>query len=146
VKDKLILYYASIFIIVFSNVLYHISQKSTPKGINPFFTLLITYITATLITALALILYHPDKSETISLRDLKWTSFALGFAVVGLEVGYLLAYRSGWNISIGSLVSNTTVALLLIPVGVLMYGESIAPIKLIGIIFCMIGLLLIYLR
>ena len=142
----MILYYASIFIIVFSNVLYHISQKSTPKGINPFFTLLITYITATLITGLALILYHPDKSETISLRDLKWTSFALGFAVVGLEVGYLLAYRSGWNISIGSLVSNTTVALLLIPVGVLMYGESIAPIKLIGIIFCMIGLLLIYLR
>ena len=96
----MILYYTSIFIIVFSNVLYHISQKSTSKGINPFFTLLITYITATLITGLALILYHPDKSETISLRDLKWTSFALGFAVVGLEVGYLLAYRSGWNISI----------------------------------------------
>ena len=140
------LYYISIIIIVFSNVLYHVSQKSTSKKINPFFALLVTYLTAALITGIALIVCRSDKFESNSFKDLKWTSFTLGLAIVGLEIGYLLAYRSGWNISIGSLIANTTLAILLVPIGILIYSESITITKILGIFFSMVGLLLLYLK
>jgi len=142
----LFLYYISIIIIVFSNVLYHVSQKSTSKKINPFFALLVTYLTAALITGIALIVCRSDKFESNSFKDLKWTSFTLGLAIVGLEIGYLLAYRSGWNISIGSLIANTTLAILLVPIGILIYSESITITKILGIFFSMVGLLLLYLK
>ncbi len=140
------IYLFSIVIIVISNLVYHISQKSTPEKLNPFLTLFITYIVATIITGLLLIFVKPDKGFSNSLKDVKWTAFALGVAIVGLEVGYLIAYRSGWNISLCSLVSNTTVALLLIPIGFLFYGEHIPPLKMIGIILSITGLVFIYLK
>src|SRR5665647_589307 len=116
------IYVASIVLIVASNIVYNIAQKSTPQNANPFSALLITYLTATLITVIALLFCKSDKGFFQSFGDLNWTSMVLGFAIVGLEFGYLLAYRAGWNISVGSLVANIFLALMLIPVGVLFYN------------------------
>ncbi len=68
-----------------------------------------------------------------SVKTANMASVILGCAVVGLELGFLLAYRSGWNISSASLVSNTLVALLLIPIGLVMYKESITLNTMIGV-------------
>jgi drug/metabolite transporter (DMT)-like permease len=62
---------------------------------------------------------------------------------VGLEFGYLMAYRAGWNISIGSLVANIFLALALIPVGIFLYKENFEITKVFGAIFCIAGLILI---
>jgi len=40
---------------------------------------------------------------------LNWTSFALAFAIAGVEIGFLLAYRAGWNISLGAIASNVAI-------------------------------------
>ncbi|WP_455258484.1 hypothetical protein [Peptoniphilus asaccharolyticus] len=48
------------------------------------------------------------------LRKLNWTSFALGVIVVGLEIGYILAYRAGWNVSKAPLVANICLAVALV--------------------------------
>jgi uncharacterized membrane protein len=46
--------------------------------------------------------------------------FILGIAIVGLEFGNIYMYKVGWNISIGSLVSNMlSLAVILIIVGVM---------------------------
>src|ERR1700738_5082070 len=99
------LYIFSIVLIVVSNVFYNICQKSTPQKANPFSALFITYLTAIILTGIALFLSKPEKGFINSFKDLNWTSVVLGFSIVGLEVGYLLAYRAGWNISVGSLVA-----------------------------------------
>lgn len=137
------IYVFSIVLIVCSNILYNIAQKSTPENINPFSGLLVTYITATILTIIAFQFYKTDKSFLQSITEVNWTSFALGFAIVGLELGYLLAYRAGWNISVGSLVANIALALLLIPIGVIMYKETFEVSKILGVIFCIIGLIII---
>ena len=49
------MYIFSIFLIVASNILYNISQKSTPEKANPFVALLVTYATAIVITSAVLI-------------------------------------------------------------------------------------------
>lgn len=54
-----------------------------------------------------------------------------------------MAYRSGWNISIGSLVANILLALILVPVGILFYKENFGFNKVLGIAFCIAGLIFI---
>jgi uncharacterized membrane protein len=141
---NMFVYVFSIVLIVASNVLYNICQKSTPENANPFSALFVTYLMATLITALIFFLNKATHKNLFhSFKDLNWTSIALGISIVGLEFGYLMAYRAGWKISLGSLVANIALALALIPVGILFYKEGFAVYKIIGAIFCIIGLILI---
>lgn len=137
------MYVFSIVLIVASNILYNIFQKSTPQKVNPFVALIITYVTAAILSFIAFLFSKADKSFFQSLGELNWTSMALGFSIVGLEFGYLMAYRAGWNISIGSLVANIILAVLLIPIGIIFYKEGFELNKIFGAIFCVIGLILI---
>ncbi len=137
------MYIFSIILIVASNVMYNISQKSTPEKANPFVALLVTYLTAIIITCVVLIFNKPEKGLIESVRDLNWTSIVLGVAIIGLEFGYLMAYRAGWNISVGSLVANIILALMLIPIGIIFYKERFELTKIMGSVFCIVGLILI---
>jgi uncharacterized membrane protein len=137
------LYVFSIVLIVASNVVYNICQKSTPENANPFSALFITYVTAALLTIVMFLFSKGDKGFFQTLDDLNWTSIALGIAIVGLEFGYLLAYRAGWKISLGSLVANIALAIMLIPVGIIIYKEGFDLNKIWGVILCIIGLILI---
>ncbi|MPM93590.1 hypothetical protein SDC9_140730 [bioreactor metagenome] len=137
------MYVFSIALIVLSNVLYNVCQKSTPESANPFVALLFSYLTAAVLTVIAFIVNSADKTLLESIKELNWTSVALGISIVGLEFGYLMAYRSGWNISVGSLVANILLAIMLIPVGIIFYKEGFAFNKLLGVVFCLVGLILI---
>lgn len=137
------MYVFSIVLIVTSNIIYNVCQKSTPANANPFSALFVTYLTATFFTILLFIFNKTDKSFYESFTNLNWTSIALGVSIVGLEFGYLMAYRAGWQISLGSLVANIALALALIPIGVFFYKEGFDINKIIGAAFCVIGLILI---
>lgn len=137
------MYVFSIIIIVVSNIIYNISSKAIPQKSNPFSSLLVTYLTGTIITIIAFKFYKTDKGFFQSFQDLNWTSIALGFGIVGIEFGYLMAYRSGWDISIGSLLANIILALILIPIGMLFFKEGFGINKILGIVFCIIGLIFI---
>lgn len=137
------MYVFPIVLIVTSNIVYNVCQKSTPQSANPFSALLVTYLTAAVLTLIASPFYKTDKGFLQSFSELNWTSLALGVAIVGLELGYLMAYRVGWNISVGSLVANILLAIMLIPIGVLFYKEGFAVTQIFGIVFCVVGLILI---
>jgi len=137
------MYVFPIALIVISNILYNICQKSTPQKANPFSALFLTYLAAGILTVAAFYLSKPDKSFLESFKGLNWTSPALGMAIVGLEFGYIMAYRAGWNISVGSLVANIILALALIPVGIFFYQEGFGLNKILGAILCIAGLILI---
>ncbi|MCE5285977.1 MAG: EamA family transporter [Pelosinus sp.] len=137
------MYVFSIVLIVASNILYNICQKSTPESVNPMSSLLVTYLTASIITLITFLLFYTDENLVQSIKRLNWTSIVLGITIVGLEFGYLMAYRAGWNISVGSLVSNIILALMLIPVGVLFYQEGFAVNKILGVVLCLVGLILL---
>ena len=137
------MYVFSIVLIVVSNIVYNVCQKSTPRNVNPFSAMLVTYLTAAILMVIAAQFYKTDKGFFQSFNDLNWTSFALGVTIVGLELGYLLAYRAGWNISVGSLVANIFLAIMLIPIGILFFKEGFVLNQIIGVVFCMVGLILV---
>jgi uncharacterized membrane protein len=137
------MYVFSIVLIVASNVLYNLCQKSTPQRANPFSALFITYLTATAFTVIIFLLNKNNEGFFQTMKELNWTSIALGISIVGLEFGYLMAYRAGWKISMGSLVANIALAVVLIPIGILFFKEGFGLNKVLGAIFCIIGLILI---
>lgn len=138
------LYYFSVGLTVVSNVLYHVFLKVTPASVNPILSLLVTYLTAATLTAM-LYLFYPGKEASVlaGLKELNWASYALGLAIVGLEVGFILAYRAGWNISLAALISSTMVSLLLIPVGLLLFREGLTMVQALGMALCLAGLVLV---
>lgn len=128
---------------VLSNVLYHIFQKFTPTNVNPMLALLVTYLVAALLCALLLPLFPLEADLGTSLRELNWASLALGGAVLGLELGFLLAYREGWKISIAAIISNVAVGIILLPIGLWFFREHLSPINLLGIGVCLVGLIMV---
>lgn len=137
------MYIFSIVLIVLSNVFYHICQKLIPEKANPFSALVITYFTSAILSLIALMFNKHGKGILSSFKDLNWASVVLGISIVGLEFGFLMAYRAGWDISVGSLVANIILAIVLISIGIIFYREGFGVNKIIGTIFCIIGLILI---
>jgi drug/metabolite transporter (DMT)-like permease len=136
----------SVVIIIASNVLYHVSQKSIPAGAHPLLSVAVTYAAALLVTLL-LFPFSPGGAPKLSgLARLNWATLGVAVSAVGIEIGFLLAYRAGWNISIGSLVVSVAVAILLIPTGLLLYREHLSTANVAGIVLCLAGLVLVMLK
>ena len=110
-----------------ANVGYHLSQRSIDAGTNPLVSLQITYAVALLVTCAALPFFPSQTAAPwpAQLRSANWASYALGVAIVGLELGFLLAYRAGWKVGVAALYSNAAVTLLLIPPGILFFQERL---------------------
>lgn len=140
------MFYGAIALTVLGNVVYHILQKSIPTGVNPMVSLLATYLVAG-VTSLLLIPFFPLQTDLANeFRKISWPSFALGIVIICLELGFLLAYRQGWTISLTSLVANTTVALILIPVGLLLFKDHLTPLNIVGAVLALAGLVLVNLK
>ncbi len=135
-----------IALIVLSNTLYQVCAKSVPDGMNPLASLTVTYLVGAVVScALYCILTRkPDLLREI--RQTNWAPVVLGVVIVGLEVGFIYAFRAGWQISMAQIVSSAALAVILIFVGYLLYHEAITWNKIAGIVICLIGLVLINYR
>ena len=129
-----------IFLAVFADVFYQICSKSTPATLNPFAGLTITYLVGAAITMVIFFITRGGKSLLTEWKSINWTTFVLGFAIVGLEVGSIYMYRAGWNINTGYIVKSIILAMALIVVGYFIYKEQFTMNKAIGIAACMLGL------
>jgi drug/metabolite transporter (DMT)-like permease len=136
-------YYLPFAVAVGGSLLYHLSQRSIPKGANPFHATLIAYCVGAALCALCARLYPGGRSFAETLRGANWAVFAVGAAVVAIEVGVLLAYRAGWRVSVTAVAINVAVTALLVPVGVLLFKDELTPRHLLGLAFCVLGLVLV---
>lgn len=132
-----------ILLILLSNTVYNVCTKSTPGNVNAFGALMITYAVATIFTAVIFVFLVKPENVFIELSHVNWTSVVLGMVIVGLELGYIFAYRAGWKVSSASLVANIGLAIVLIFVGAVLYGENITLKQVMGILICCVGLFLI---
>ncbi len=129
-----------LLLIIISNCFYNICTKSIPENADAFGTLVITYIAGALI---AFVMFWSHSGDFSISRNFNWPSVILGFAIVGLEAGYVYLFRAGWQISKGSLTANICLAIVLLFVGFFMYGEKISLRQIIGALVCMAGLYMI---
>lgn len=130
-----------ILIVVTANTFYNICTKSMPENVEPFAALTVTYLSAAVLSFLLYLMTSGTKNFLMDMKEINWTSLVLGISVVALEFGYIQVYRVGWNVSIGSLVANISLAVILVFVGVFLYKEVITVNQMIGIVLCVAGII-----
>ena len=129
-----------IALVVLSNTLYQICAKSIPETVNPIASLTITYLTAAAASVVLYCVLNRDVNLVQQWRQINWASIVLGLVLVGLEAGFIYAYKAGWQVSTAATVQSAFLAILLLVVGVALYHEAITWNKVVGVAVCLIGL------
>jgi len=137
------LFYFSITLAICSSALYHFVAKSTPSNVNFTVSLLVTYGVAFLVVLLTAIFFPIKNGLAFELKQLNWASIGLAIAIVGIEFGFLLTYRAGWNLGIAAVLVNVVASLILLPVAIFLFKDKISWVNVLGIIVCFIGLIML---
>jgi len=126
-----------------ATVAYHLVLKLTPGTANPFLSLMVTYGAVTLLFG-AVLAFGPASFEwRQEWRLLNWTALALAVAIIGLDLGFILLYRSGFAVSLAALITQTAAAMCLLVIGVLAFREKISVANAVGLVLCLVGLWLV---
>jgi drug/metabolite transporter (DMT)-like permease len=136
-------HFLPIAMIVFGGALYHVAQKSVPKAVNPFAAIIIAYAIGISLGVIGLAFDRSGGSLLDSVKDSNWAVVALGAGALIIEVGFLQAYRAGWNVSVASVITSVSVAVILIPIGMFVFKEHLSLRSAAGIACCLLGLYLI---
>lgn len=113
---------------------------------NPLASLTITYLIGAAASAILYYVLNKNADILAEYSKVNWAPFALGIVIVGLEVGYIYAYKAGWQVSTAQIVQAAVLAVILIFVGYLLYKESVTWNKIVGILVCLGGLGLINMK
>ena len=122
---------------------YHISQKSIPRDMNPFLVTILAYGVGIVFCVVCALAYPSRRTFTESLKETNWAVIVLGVAAASIELGFLLAYRAGWRISVAAVATNAAVTVLLIPIGLIVFKDHLSLRNIVGLIFCIAGLALV---
>ena len=133
-------------LVILSNVFYQISAKSVPEAMNPLASLTVTYLVGAVVSLVLYYALNRDADILAEYSRVNWAPFLLGLVIVGLEVGYIYAFKAGWPVSTAQIVQAAFLAVILIFVGRFLYGEAITWNKIAGVVVCLAGLALINLK
>ena len=137
------MYYLSAFVAILGAVGYQYFVKRVPATINPIVSVIGMYIAVLAIGIILLPFIPPEGGILKHIRQLNWIQLALAVSVMLIELGFLLMYRYGWNLSTGNLITGVFVNLILVGVGITLLGEKVNLINTIGIILSIVGVTLI---
>ena len=128
---------------IVATVGYHLVLKVTPANVNPILSLAATYLVVAIALSTVYLLTPAATPAREAVKLLNWTAIALSAAIIFLDVGFLMLYRSGFDVSLGQLVTQSAAALLLLGLGVVLFRERLNLANLAGIALCVVGLWLI---
>lgn len=140
---SMFLFYFSITLAILSSAFYHFSAKSTPSNVNFTVSLLVTYAVAFVVTLFGFFFFPIQNGFIAEMKQLNWASIGLAIAIVGIEFGFLLVYRSGWNLGIAAVLTNVIASLILVPVAIFIFKDKLSWVNVAGILVCLAGLVML---
>lgn len=132
-----------IVLVILSNTAYQICAKSVPDAMNPLASLTVTYLVGAVSSGVLYFVLNKNANLISEYGRLNWAPVILGLVIVGLEVGWIYAYKAGWQVSTGFIVQSAFLAVVLVAVGYFLYHEDLSWNKLLGVVICLIGLVFI---
>jgi len=143
---KLFSYMWPIALVIVCNTVYQVCAKSVPADMNPLASLTVTYLVAAVMSGLLYVWLGEGTDFLGEYKKLNWAPFTLGIVIVGLEAGWIYAYKAGWQVSTAFIVQSSVLAAALLLVGYWLYQEPLAWNKIVGVVICLIGLVVINYR
>ena len=131
-------------LVILSNVVYQICAKSVPEEMNPLASLTVTYLVGAVVSGGLFLLLNRGAGFVNEYRKLNWAPLVLGIVIVGLEVGWIYAYKAGWQVSTGFIIQSAFLSVVLVFVGYLLYHEALTWNKLAGVAICLVGLVVMH--
>lgn len=129
-------------IAAFGNVTYHLGQKTISPTANPMVLLMAVYAVAFVLSAAAAPFFQTTGGGSWTAQVLSWPVLVLGAGVLLIEIGFLLAYRSGNILQWSGVAVNGASALLLMPIALAVFRETFSPARFMGILLTLAGLTL----
>ena len=133
-------------LVVLSNVLYQICAKSVPNGMHPLASLTVTYTVSAVVSLVLFFVLNRGGNLFKEYAKLNWAPLVFGVVLVGLEVGFIYAYKAGWAVSTAQIVQSAVLAVALLFVGFFLYREPVHWNKIVGVAICLAGLFVINLK
>ena len=99
----------------------------------------------TVVSAL-LPLFPAEGGVQKHIQQLNWTQLAVAGSVFLLELGFLLMYRYGWNLSTANVITGVFINVALVGIGITVLGEKISPLNAVGIVLSIVGVAMISYR
>lgn len=132
-----------IALVIVSNIVYQLCAKSVPETLDPFASLTISYTVGAVASAVLFFVSHRGSILIREFSKLNWTCIVLGLAVVCMETGYIYAYRYGWQVGKASTIQSAVLSVALLIVGAVFFHEEITVRKVVGVLICLAGLIVI---
>lgn len=136
------MFFFPIALAVIANVFYHVASKSIPAEQNAFMGLVVNYATA-LIASAILFFITPHEKILVEASKTNWACLLMGLSITGVEVGFIMIYRAGGELSTASLIVNILIAMAMLFVGGIFYREQITLQKIFGVMLCIAGVILL---
>ncbi len=145
-SKNMTMFYISACVAIAGAVGYQYFVKRVPVSLNPIVSVIAMYVAVLALGVILLPLFPADGGLLHHLRQLSWIQLALAVSVIMIELGFLMMYRYGWNLSTGNLVTGVVVNIILVGLGMTLLGEKVNIVNAIGIAFCILGVALISYR
>src|ERR1035437_10778539 len=111
-------YFFPPILIVLGLVIYQVSQKSTDQNANPFVVVIMAYLIG-IVACIGGYFLIPRQDDALvpMMRTVVWSALGIGLGAAAIEIGFMVAYRAGWNLSLLPVAVNVCGAVLLILIG-----------------------------
>ena len=140
-------YFFPPILIVLGLVVYQVSQKSTDQSANPFVVVAMAYVIGIVACAGAYFLFPRQEAASLPMvRTVVWSALGIGIGAAAIEIGFMLAYRAGWNLSLLPLSVTVCSTIMLAAIGLIAFRETLSWEKAVGVMLCIGGLVLITIR
>lgn len=141
-----LMYYLSAVVAIVGTIGYHSFVKKIPSGIHPLVSVVGIYVAVLIICIPLLLLLPIPGGLTLHLKQLNWVQLAIAIAIIFMEIGFLLMYRYGWDLSVGNVVTGVVINIILMAIGLLILREQLTFLNIAGIILSIIGVAMISYR
>jgi drug/metabolite transporter (DMT)-like permease len=93
------------------------------------------------VLTLPLLLFFPvNGSLGEEIQKLNWAVYGVAASIVMIEIGFLLAYRAGAELSSAAVLTASVVAVSTLVIGAVFFRESLSVVKVAGIALCLAGI------
>jgi drug/metabolite transporter (DMT)-like permease len=140
-------YFLAPMLVVLGMVVYQVSQKTTDQDANPFVVIIMAYsIGIAACVGGYFFLPRQDAALVPMMRTVVWPAIGIGLGAAAIEIGFMLAYRAGWNLSLLPISATVCGTAVLMLIGLIAFRESLSIEKIVGVLLCVGGLVLITIK